>query len=52
VGAVGPMVRSLTPGDVRELAGRLGVRSSKRLGQNFGIELGTLRQISQERPGG
>ncbi len=40
------MVRLLTPGDVRELAGRLGVRPSKRLGQNFVIEQGTVRQIA------
>src|SRR5690348_13626652 len=44
--AVGPGVRLLTPGDVRELAGRLGVRPSKRLGQNFVIEAGTVRRIA------
>jgi 16S rRNA (adenine1518-N6/adenine1519-N6)-dimethyltransferase len=44
--AVGPKVRLLTPGDVRELAGRLGVRPSKRLGQNFVIEAGTVRRIA------
>ena len=44
--AVGPKVRLLTPGDVRELAGRLGVRPSKRLGQNFVIEPGTVRRIA------
>ncbi len=43
---MGPKVRMLTPGDVRELAGRLGVRPSKRLGQNFVIEAGTVRQIA------
>ncbi len=42
----GPKVRLLTPGDVRELAGRLGVRPSKRLGQNFVIEAGTVRRIA------
>ena len=42
----GPVVRLLTPGDVRELAGRLGVRPSKRLGQNFVIEPGTVRRIA------
>ncbi|HEU5389477.1 MAG TPA: 16S rRNA (adenine(1518)-N(6)/adenine(1519)-N(6))-dimethyltransferase RsmA [Streptosporangiaceae bacterium] len=42
----GPKVRLLTPGDVRELAGRLGVRPSKRLGQNFVIEPGTVRRIA------
>jgi 16S rRNA (adenine1518-N6/adenine1519-N6)-dimethyltransferase len=43
---VGPKVRMLTPGDIRELAGRLGVRPSKRLGQNFVIEAGTVRRIA------
>jgi len=43
---VGPKVRLLTPGDVRELAGRLEVRPSKRLGQNFVIEPGTVRRIA------
>jgi 16S rRNA (adenine1518-N6/adenine1519-N6)-dimethyltransferase len=40
------MVRLLTPGDVRELAERLGVRPSKRLGQNFVVEQGTVRRIA------
>jgi 16S rRNA (adenine1518-N6/adenine1519-N6)-dimethyltransferase len=44
--ATGPGVRLLTPGDIRELAGRLGVRPSKRLGQNFVIEPGTVRRIA------
>jgi 16S rRNA (adenine1518-N6/adenine1519-N6)-dimethyltransferase len=39
-------VRLLTPGDVRELAGRLNVRPSKRLGQNFVVEPGTVRRIA------
>ncbi|MFY9931636.1 MAG: 16S rRNA (adenine(1518)-N(6)/adenine(1519)-N(6))-dimethyltransferase RsmA [Streptosporangiaceae bacterium] len=39
-------MRLLNPGDVRELAGRLGVRPSKRLGQNFVIEAGTVRRIA------
>ena len=39
-------MRMLTPGDVRELAGRLGVRPSKRFGQNFVIEPGTVRRIA------
>jgi 16S rRNA (adenine1518-N6/adenine1519-N6)-dimethyltransferase len=39
-------VRLLGPADVRELAGRLGVRPSKRLGQNFVIEQGTVRKIA------
>ena len=41
-----PRVRLLSPADVRRLAGRLGVRPSKRLGQNFVIEQGTVRQIA------
>jgi 16S rRNA (adenine1518-N6/adenine1519-N6)-dimethyltransferase len=36
----------LTPGDIRELAGRLEVRPSKRLGQNFVVEPGTVRRIA------
>ena len=39
-------VRLLGPADVRELAERLGVRPSKRLGQNFVIEHGTVRRIA------
>jgi 16S rRNA (adenine1518-N6/adenine1519-N6)-dimethyltransferase len=39
-------VRMLTPADVRDLAGRLGVRPSKRFGQNFVIEPGTVRRIA------
>jgi 16S rRNA (adenine1518-N6/adenine1519-N6)-dimethyltransferase len=39
-------VRLLGAGDVRELAGRLGVRPTKRLGQNFVIEPGTVRQVA------
>jgi 16S rRNA (adenine1518-N6/adenine1519-N6)-dimethyltransferase len=39
-------VRLLSPADVRKLAGRLGVRPSKRLGQNFVIEQGTVRRIA------
>ncbi len=39
-------VRLLGPADIRELAERLGVRPSKRLGQNFVIEHGTVRQIA------
>jgi 16S rRNA (adenine1518-N6/adenine1519-N6)-dimethyltransferase len=42
----GPPVRLLSPADVRELAERLGVRPSKRLGQNFVIEPGTVRRIA------
>ena len=36
----------LTPSDVVQIAGRLGVRPSKRLGQNFVIEPGTVRRIA------
>ena len=39
-------VRLLGAGDIRRLAGRLGVRPTKRLGQNFVIEQGTVRQIA------
>ncbi|MGH3255294.1 MAG: 16S rRNA (adenine(1518)-N(6)/adenine(1519)-N(6))-dimethyltransferase RsmA [Streptosporangiaceae bacterium] len=39
-------VRLLGPADVRETAGRLGVRPSKRLGQNFVVEQGTVRKIA------
>ena len=44
--AVEPLARLLGAGDVRELAGRLGVRPSKRLGQNFVVEAGTVRKIA------
>jgi 16S rRNA (adenine1518-N6/adenine1519-N6)-dimethyltransferase len=40
------VVRLLTPGDIRALAGRLNVRPSKRLGQNFVVEPGTVRRIA------
>jgi 16S rRNA (adenine1518-N6/adenine1519-N6)-dimethyltransferase len=52
--AEGAVVRLLSPGDIRELAGRLDVRPSKRLGQNFVIEPGTVRRIAalaRLRPG-
>jgi 16S rRNA (adenine1518-N6/adenine1519-N6)-dimethyltransferase len=39
-------IRLLGPADVREVAGRLGVRPSKRLGQNFVVEQGTVRKIA------
>lgn len=39
-------VRLLGAGGIRELASRLGVRPSKRLGQNFVVEHGTLRRIA------
>lgn len=44
----------LTASQTRELAARLGVRPSKRLGQNFVVEQGTVRQIAalaDPRPG-
>ena len=44
--AAEPLVRLLGPADVRQLAARLGMRPSKRLGQNFVIEAGTVRQIA------
>jgi 16S rRNA (adenine1518-N6/adenine1519-N6)-dimethyltransferase len=40
-GEAGP----LGPAAVREIAGRLGVRPAKRLGQNFVIDRGTVRRI-------
>ncbi len=39
-------VELLTPGAVRELAARLGLRPSKRLGQNFVTDQGTVRRIA------
>lgn len=39
-------LRLLGAAEVREVAGRLGVRPSKRLGQNFVGEHGTLRRIA------
>ena len=41
-----PAARLLGPADVRELAARLGLRPSKRLGQNFVIEAGSVRKIA------
>ena len=38
--------RLLGPADIRALAGRLGLRPSKRLGQNFVVEQGTVRRIA------
>jgi len=37
--------RLLGPADIRAMAGRLGVRPAKRLGQNFVIDPGTVRRI-------
>jgi len=39
-------VRLLGARDIRSLAGRLDVRPTKRLGQNFVVEPGTVRQIA------
>jgi 16S rRNA (adenine1518-N6/adenine1519-N6)-dimethyltransferase len=39
-------VRLLGPGEIRVLADRLSVRPSKRLGQNFVVEQGTVRKIA------
>ena len=47
-------VRLLGAGDIRALADRLGVRPTKKLGQNFVIEQGTVRKIAAlaaPRPG-
>ncbi len=39
-------VRLLGPAEIRRLADRLGVRPSKRLGQSFVVEPGTVRKIA------
>jgi 16S rRNA (adenine1518-N6/adenine1519-N6)-dimethyltransferase len=39
-------VRPLGAADIRGIAGRLGVRPTKKLGQNFVVEPGTVRQIA------
>jgi 16S rRNA (adenine1518-N6/adenine1519-N6)-dimethyltransferase len=47
-------VRLLGAGDIRHMAGRLGVHPTKKLGQNFVVEPGTVRQIAAlatSRPG-
>jgi 16S rRNA (adenine1518-N6/adenine1519-N6)-dimethyltransferase len=47
-------VRLLGAGDIRRIAGRLEVRPTKKLGQNFVVEPGTVRQIAalaDVRPG-
>ena len=38
--------RLLGPADIRQLAGRLGIRPAKRLGQNFVTDAGTVRRIT------
>src|SRR5581483_7341403 len=48
------VVRLLGAGDIRGIAGRLGVHPTKKLGQNFVVEPGTVRQIAalaKVRPG-
>jgi 16S rRNA (adenine1518-N6/adenine1519-N6)-dimethyltransferase len=46
VAGVTGAVRLLSAGDIRGLAARLGVRPTKKLGQNFVIEQGSVRQIA------
>jgi 16S rRNA (adenine1518-N6/adenine1519-N6)-dimethyltransferase len=44
----------LGPAEIREIAGRLGIRPAKRLGQNFVVDPGTVRRIAalaDVRPG-
>jgi 16S rRNA (adenine1518-N6/adenine1519-N6)-dimethyltransferase len=43
---VSPAVRLLNAGDIRRIAGRLGIQPTKKLGQNFVIEQGSVRQIA------
>ena len=43
-GSVSP-VALLGPAEIRQIAGRLGLRPAKRLGQNFVIDAGTIRRI-------
>jgi 16S rRNA (adenine1518-N6/adenine1519-N6)-dimethyltransferase len=43
--SVGAVRRLLGPAEIRDIAGRLGIRPSKRLGQNFVIDPGTVRRI-------
>lgn len=44
--AVATGVRLLGAGDVRDIARRIAVRPTKKLGQNFVVEQGTVRQIA------
>src|SRR5580704_8214384 len=46
VPAAAPDPRLLGPADIRQIAGRLGLRPAKRLGQNFVIDAGTVRRIT------
>ncbi|HEX4255412.1 MAG TPA: 16S rRNA (adenine(1518)-N(6)/adenine(1519)-N(6))-dimethyltransferase RsmA [Streptosporangiaceae bacterium] len=41
-----PTARLLGPAEIRQLAGRLGLRPTKKLGQNFVIDHGTVRRIT------
>ena len=45
-GADAPGAGRLGPTDIRTLAGRLGIRPSKRLGQNFVTDAGTVQRIT------
>ena len=45
-GAPGAGAGLLGPTDIRTLAGRLGIRPSKRLGQNFVTDAGTVQRIT------
>jgi 16S rRNA (adenine1518-N6/adenine1519-N6)-dimethyltransferase len=40
-----PGAQLLGPAEIRQIAGRLGIRPAKRLGQNFVIDPGTIRRI-------
>ena len=42
---VHPGAQLLGPAEIRQIAGRLGIRPAKRLGQNFVIDPGTIRRI-------
>lgn len=42
---VHPGAQLLGPTEIRQIAGRLGIRPAKRLGQNFVIDPGTIRRI-------
>ncbi len=44
-GPLGP-AQLLGPTEIRELAGRLGIQPSKRLGQNFVVDAGTVTRIT------
>ena len=45
-GSAAGAVRLLGAGDIRDIAGRLGVHPTKKLGQNFVVEPGSVRQIA------